>query len=320
MNIVVLDGFTANPGDLSWEPLAAYGELTVHERTPPDRVLERLAGAQVAITNKIPFDRARMEALPELKYLGVTATGYNIIDVAAARDRGIAVANVPAYSTASVAQMVFALLLEWTQQVGHHSRLVGEGAWRRSPDFCFWERPLTELDGLTLGLVGFGQIARRVARIAQAFGMRVLVHTRNPQKYQGSEEGSRVGFVALDQLLRESDVLSLHCPLTAETSGLLNRDRLALVKSGAYLINTARGPLVDEAALAEALREGRLGGAGLDVLSQEPPGDTPLQYLENCFITPHIAWATRAARQRLLTTVIDNVAAFAAGRPQNVVS
>uniref|UniRef100_UPI00272EE6EC D-2-hydroxyacid dehydrogenase n=1 Tax=Geoalkalibacter sp. TaxID=3041440 RepID=UPI00272EE6EC len=263
----------------------------------------------------------QLAQLPRLRYIGVLATGYNVVDVAAARERNILVTNVPAYSTASVAQLVFALLLELTQQVGHHARLVREGRWTAAADFCFWERPLVELDGLTLGIVGFGAIGRRVAGLARAFGMEVLVHTANPDRYRETREGQDVRFVGLDELFASADALTLHCPLTEETRNLVDARRLELMKPSAYLINTGRGPLVDEAALAAALNAGRIAGAGLDVLSVEPPTSAnPLLQAANCFITPHIAWATRAARERLMATAVANVRAFLAGAPRNVVS
>jgi len=321
MKIVVLDGYTLNPGDLDWTELADLGELTVHERTPPELLLERATGAEILLTNKVVLGSEAIARLPHLRYIGVTATGFNVVDTAAARQNGVAVTNVPAYSTASVAQMVFALLLELTSQVGHHAARVREGAWTASPDFCFWERPLVELDGLTMGLVGFGAIGRRVALLARAFGLQVLVHTAHPERYRGTPEGEGARFVGLDELFAASDVVSLHCPLTEATQGLVDTRRLALMKPTAYLINTGRGPLVDEAALAAALNAGRLAGAGLDVLSAEPPSaGNPLLQAENCCITPHIAWATRAARQRLMATAVANVRAFLAGKPQNVVS
>jgi len=321
MKIVVLDGYAANPGDLSWDPLKTCGELSCYERTPAELVLERGAAAEIVLTNKVPFDRERMLALPQLKYIGVTATGYNIIDLEAARERNIVVTNVPAYSTASVAQMTFALLLEMTMQVGHHSCQVKAGRWSEAPDFCFWDKPLVELDGLTLGVVGFGQIGQRVARIARSFGMQVLVHTRTPTKYRGNLMNAQIRFVGLEELLRESDVVSLHLPLTDDNQGLINSTRLALMKPGAYLVNTSRGALVDEAALVQALAAGQLAGVALDVLTREPPpADTLLQGAEQVVITPHIAWATQAARRRLLETTIANVKAFVAGKPQNVVS
>ncbi len=321
MKIVVLDGYTLNPGDLEWQALEALGEVTVHERTPKELLLERAAGAEVLLTNKVVLTVEAIAQLPQLRYVGVTATGYNVVDTAAARRHGVAVTNVPAYSTASVAQAVFALLLELTQQVGHHAARVREGAWTASPDFCFWERPLVELDGLTMGLVGFGAIGRRVAALAGAFGLQVLVHTAHPERYRGTPEADGVRFVGLDELFAASDVVSLHCPLTEATQNLVDARRLALMKPTAYLINTGRGPLIDEAALAAALDAGRLAGAGLDVLSAEPPpAGNPLLQAKNCCITPHIAWATRAARQRLMATAVTNVRAFLAGVPQNVVN
>jgi glycerate dehydrogenase len=315
VKIVVLDGYTMNPGDLSWEDLEGLGECTVYERTPPERVVERAAGAEVVLTNKVVLDGAVMARLPDLKYIGVLATGYNVVDTAAARERGIVVTNVPAYSTRSVAQLVMALVLELAHHVGHHARTVREGRWTASKDFAYWDHPLVELDGLVMGIVGFGQTGRAVADLARAFGMRVLVHTRTPTAGPGVE------FVDLATLLRRSDVVSLHCPLTPETEGLVNAKRLATMKPTAFLINTSRGPVVNERDLAEALGAGRIAGAGLDVLSTEPPkADNPLLAAKNCFITPHFAWATRAARERLMKTVVENVRGFLAGRPQNVVN
>ncbi len=321
MKIVVLDGYTLNPGDLDWAPLAALGELALHDRTSPGQVRERAAGAGILLTNKVLLDRELLGQLPDLRFVGVTATGTNVVDLDAAGERGIPVSNVPAYSTSSVAQMVFALLLELTQQVGHHAHLTRWGHWSECPDFAFWDRPLVELDGLTLGIVGFGAIGSRVARIGSALGMIIQVHTAHPERHR--EELAAVGAASTDMenLLRTSDVVTLHCPLTESTRHLINGDRLAAMKPTAYLINTGRGPLIDEPALAAALKEKRLAGAGLDVLSQEPPpGSNPLLTAPNCFVTPHIAWATRAARQRLLATTIANVAAFLAGSPQNVVN
>jgi glycerate dehydrogenase len=315
VKIVVLDGYTMNPGDLSWEGLEGLGECAVYERTPPERVVERAAGAEVVLTNKVVLDGAVMARLPALKYIGVLATGYNVVDTAAARERGIVVTNVPAYSTRSVAQLVMALVLELAHHVGHHARTVREGRWTASQDFVYWDYPLVELDGLVMGIVGFGQTGRAVADLARAFGMRVLVHTRTPTAGPGVE------FVDLATLLRRSDVVSLHCPLTPQTEDLVSAKRLALMKPTAFLINTSRGPVVNERDLAEALSAGRIAGAGLDVLSTEPPkADNPLLAAKNCFITPHFAWATRAARDRLMKTVVANVRAFLAGRPQNVVN
>ncbi len=322
MKIVFLDGYTLNPGDLSWDPLAELGDLTIYERTPPELVIPRARGAQVLLTNKVEFDDILLAQLDGLQYIGVTATGFNIVDTLAARRRGIVVTNAPAYSTRSVSQMVFALLLEMTQQVGHHSRLVQEQhRWSSSPDFSFWDRPLIELDGLTLGLVGFGQIGRQVATIARAFGMQVVAHTAHPANYNDYVERGEVAFVPLDELFSCSDVISLHCPLTDATRNLVDTRRLALMKPTALLINTARGPLVDEQAVAQALAERRIGGLGTDVLSAEPPpADHPLLKAPNAFITPHIAWASREARLRLMNIVIENLRAFMAGHPQNVVN
>jgi len=322
MKIVYLDGYTLNPGDLSWDALAELGELTIYERTPPELVIPRAKDAQVVLTNKVEFDDTRFAQLDSLRYIGVTATGFNIVDTDAARRRGIVVTNAPAYSTRSVSQMVFALLLEMTQQVGHHSRLVQEQKrWSSSPDFSFWDRPLIELDGLTMGLVGFGQIGRQVADIARAFGMQVVAHTAHPENYSVYEQRGEVAFVPLDDLFSRSDVISLHCPLTDATKHLVDARRLGLMKASALLINTSRGPLLDELAVAQALNAGRIGGLGPDVLSSEPPAvDHPLLHARNTFITPHIAWASREARLRLMHIVADNLRCFMDGHPQNVVN
>ena len=315
MKIVVLDGYTLNPGDLSWDELNGLGECVVHDRTAPDKLLERAKGAHVLLTNKVVLDREAMGQLPELAYIGVLATGYNVVDVEAARDRGIVVTNVPAYSTDSVAQIVFALLLELVSGVGRHDEAVHTGKWSRSPDFSFCEISMIELAGLTMGIVGFGEIGRVVARIAEAFNMKVIVHTRT------SGKGDGIIYVDLDTVFAESDVISLHCPLTPETQGLVNSDRLRRMKESGVLINTSRGPVVDEAALADALNTGEIAGAAVDVLSVEPPPeDTPLLGARNCIITPHIAWATLAARNRLMDTVVGNVKAWMEGRPGNIVS
>jgi glycerate dehydrogenase len=315
MRIVVLDGHTLNPGDLSWSALEALGDCAVHPRTAPAQVLERAGEAGVVLTNKTVLSAEVIAQLPQLRYIGVLATGYNVVDVAAARQRGIPVTNVPDYATRSTAQMTIALLLELTQHVGHHARTVRDGRWCASVDFSYADYPLVELDGLTLGLIGFGRIARATAEIARALGMRVIAHTRSNKPVAG------VQMTDLETLLRESDVLSLHCPLNADNAGLINAARLALMKPGAFLLNTARGPLLDEQALADALNSGHLAGAGLDVLSVEPARpDNPLLTAKNCMITPHIAWATRAARARLLEAVVANVRDFLAGRPRNVVN
>ena len=315
MKIVVLDGYTLNPGDLSWDALEALGECRIHDRTEPEQIVERAADADAVLTNKTVLDRAVLDQLPKVRYIGVLATGYNVVDVAAARERGIPVTNVPTYGTRSVAQLTFALLLELAHHVGDHARGVREGRWANSVDFCYWDHPLVELDGLTMGLIGYGRIGRAVADVARVFGLKVLAY--DPV----ADAGAHPELTDLDTLLRESDVVSLHCPLTEENHRLINAERLALMKPTAFLINTARGPLVDEQALADALNEGRLAGAGLDVLSAEPPPpDHPLASAKNCFLTPHIAWATRAARQRLMTTVVENLQAFIVGSPANVVN
>ena len=313
--LVVLDGFTTNPGDLSWEPLERLGQLSVHNRTPPELVAERLAGADVAFTNKTRLTAADLAAAPQLRGIGMLATGHDVVDGAAAAARGVPLCNVPEYSTASVAQAVFALLLELTNRTGHHDALVRAGRWSAGPDFSFWEGNLTELAGLSFGVVGLGRIGLAVAAIARAFGMEVLAYRRQPISAEG------VSGVDLPTLLQRSDVVSLHCPLTPETRGLINAERIARMKPGALLINTGRGPLVNEADLAAALHSGRLGGAGLDVLSLEPPEPSnPLLHAPNCVITPHIAWATRSARERLIEAAAANAAAILAGAPQNVVN
>lgn len=314
--IVVLDGYTLNPGDLDWAPLQAIGDCSIYDRTPPGQVAERAAAADIVLTNKALLPRETIERLPALRYIGVLATGYNVVDVVAARDKGIPVTNVPGYGTASVAQHVFALLLELTQRTGHHAQTVRDGRWSACPDFCYWDFPLIELAGRTLGIVGYGEIGRAVARIGLAFGMKVIASTRTPRAAAGD-----VAFVPLEELLRRSDVVTLHCPLTDDTKGLINAARLALMKPTAFLINTGRGPLVVEADLAAALNCGRLAGAGLDVLATEPPPATnPLLTAKNCLVTPHIAWATREARERLLGIAVDNIRAFLAGQPRHVVN
>jgi glycerate dehydrogenase len=316
MRIVVLDGYTLNPGDLDWSPLKALGECVIHDRTAPEQVLARAAGAEVLLTNKVVLDKALLGQLPAVRYIGVLATGYNVVDVVAARERGVVVTNVPTYGTASVAQMTFALLLELCRGVGAHARAVQEGRWTASTDFCFTLTPQVELEGRVMGLVGFGRIGQAVAACAQGFGMRVIAHDVGLR----TSPVAGVSLVSLETVFREADVVSLHCPLTADNRGLINRERLKIMKPTAFLINTSRGPLVDEAALADALRAGTLAGAGVDVLTVEPPpAGNPLLGAPNCIITPHIAWATRAARARLLQTVVESLAAFQRGTPQNVV-
>jgi glycerate dehydrogenase len=317
--IVVLDGWTTNPGDLDWAPLEAIGPTTVHDRTPPGELLSRLADAQVAFTNKTALRRETLTESPDLRFIGVLATGFDIVDVVAAKEQGVVVANVPAYSTQSVAQMAMAHVLNFAQHVADHAEAVKQGGWARCPDFCFWEHPLVELDGKTMGIVGFGRIGRATARLATAFGMNILAY--KPSPIEASELPDYVRMVDVDTVFRESDFVSLHCPLTPESQQLVSGERLRLMKPTAFLINTSRGPLVDEGALADALRNGHLAGAGLDVLTVEPPpADHPLYSVDNCHITPHIAWATSAARSRLLQMSVDNLQAFLAGTPKNVVN
>jgi glycerate dehydrogenase len=314
--IVVLDGAALNPGDLSWNRLNQLGEYRVFERSTPIEVLNRAADAVAVLTNKAPLGRETIGALNQLKYIGVTATGYNCVDVTAARERGIAVTNVPIYGTNSVAQMVLAHLLNLTQNVAGHGAAVRDGRWSRAIDWCFWDTPQVELEGLTLGVVGLGRIGLATARIAQAFGMKVIAYSRTP-----ASADLHIEHVDLDTLFRQSDVVSLHCPLTPATERLVNRERLALMKPSAFLINTSRGQLVDEAALADALNSNQIAGAGLDVLAAEPPSDAnPLFSAKNCVVTPHIAWATSAARGRLMNTAIENLEAFLAGNPRHVVN
>jgi len=316
VEIVVLDGYTLNPGDLSWAPLEALGHCTIHDRTPAEEIVSRAERAEIVLTNKTVLCRGRIEHLPRLRYISVLATGYNVVDVDGARQRGIVVTNVPDYGSRSVAQMAFAHVLNLTQHAAQHAQTVAQGRWANSPDFCYWDYALVELAGLTMGIVGFGRIGRCMAELARAFGMDVLVC--DPAAPATLPIGMRSA--GLDELFGSSDVLSLHCPLTSETQHMVNRRRLALMKPSSLLVNTSRGPLVDEEALAEALNNGRIAGAGVDVLSVEPPhADNPLLKACNCYVTPHIAWATRAARGRLLMTVVENVRAFLGGRPQNVV-
>ena len=317
MKIVILDGFAANPGDISWEGLKALGECTIYDRTAPEEVLERSAGAEVILTNKVIINADHMAALPELKYIGVLATGYNVVDTAAAKEHGIIVTNIPAYSTASVAQMVFAHILNISQQVQRHSEEVHKGRWTNSKDFCFWDTPLMELRDKKIGLVGLGNTGYTTARVAIGFGMQVYALT-SKSHFQLPPEIKKMD---LDQLFSECDIVSLHCPLTESTRDLVNTRRLELMKPNAILINTSRGPLVNEHDLAEALNNYKIYAAGLDVLSTEPPrADNPLLTARNCFITPHIAWATSAARERLMAILVDNLKAYIGGKPVNNVA
>ena len=317
MKIVVLDGFAANPGDLSWDGLKALGDVTVYERTPADLTVERAKGAEAIFTNKTLITKEVMEQLPGLRYVGVLATGYNVVDVHYAKGKGVTVTNIPAYSTDSVAQMVFSLLLELCQHAQRHSDAVYAGDWTNSKDFCFWNFPLVELAGKTMGIIGFGGIGQKVAQIAYAFGMKVIAY--NPRKKEYAHESFRWG--TLEEVFSQADVVSLHCPLFPETKGLVNEKTLALMKKSAFLINTSRGPVIEEKDLAAALNEGRIAGAGVDVLSTEPPkADNPLLSAKNCVITPHIAWASLEARTRLMKIATENLRAFQQGTPVNVVS
>ena len=315
MKIVILDGYSANPGDLSWKPLEDIGELTVYDRTKPEETIRRAKDAEIVLTNKVLIKRPEIEQLPKLKYIGVLATGYNVVDVEAAHEHGIIVTNVPAYSTESVAQMVFAHLLTVTNRTEHYAIQNRAGKWTANPDFCYWDTPLTELAGKTFGIVGLGNIGQRVAAIANAFAMNVIAYTS-----KSAEELPRfIGKRTLRELLAESDVLSLHCPLAPDTKHLINRQTLGLMKPSAILINTGRGPLVNDDDVAEALRGNRLRAFCADVLTEEPPKANPLLKCENAFITPHIAWASDEARTRLIAVAINNVKAFIEGTPQNVV-
>lgn len=317
MNIVVLDGYAANPGDLSWNELKALGECTIYDRTTPSEVLERAVGAEILLTNKVVLNAETIAALPELKYIGVLATGYNIVDTAAAKERGIIVANIPAYSTASVAQMVFAHILNIAQQVQHYSDEVRKGRWSSNPDFCFWDTPLIELRSKKIGIVGLGNTGFNTARIAIGFGMEVHAFT-SKSPFQLPPEIKKMD---LDELFSTCDIISLHCPLTDSTRELINAARLKQMKPTAILINTGRGPLINEQDLADALNNGTILAAGLDVLSQEPPrADNPLLTARNCYITPHIAWASTAARERLMQIMLDNVKAYLDGKPINNVA
>lgn len=316
MKIVVLDGFTLNPGDLKWDTLRELGDVSVFDRSTPDEVKARVKDAEIVLTNKAMLDRSSILGADKLRYIGVTATGYNIVDVDAAHEREIVVTNVPAYGTDSVAQHTFALLLELTSNVGLHAQSVREGAWSQQPDFCYWKKPLFELHGLTMGIVGLGKIGSAVARIALAFGMKVLAVHRHPER----DKMEGVAFTDMETCFRESDVVSLHCSLNDENREFVNRDVLSTMKSSAFLLNVSRGALINEPDLAEALGKGVIAGAGLDVLSTEPPHVTnPLLSAPNCIITPHQAWATQSARKRLMKVAVENVAAFLQGSAVNVV-
>ena len=319
MKIVVLDGYTENPGDLSWEPLEAFGELTVYDRTPNDDaiIIERIGDAEVVITNKCPIRKEAFDACLNMQYISVLATGYNVVDYQYAREKGICVSNVPTYGTAAVSQFAIALLLEICQHVAHHSEAVHEGRWEKSPDWCFWDYPLVELDGKTMGIIGFGKIGQATGRIAKALGMTVLASGSRE-----TEAGKAIAqYVDRDTLLARSDVVVLHCPLFPETEGMINKESIAKMKDGVILINNSRGQLVVEQDLADALNSGKVKAAGLDVVSTEPiRADNPLLSAKNCLITPHISWAPREARERIITITAQNLQAYADGAPINVVN
>jgi glycerate dehydrogenase len=317
MKIVILDGYTLNPGDISWSGFGTLGDFTTYDRTPPDKIIERSENAEIILTNKAIINKETIEQLPKLKYIGVLATGYNIVDVKAANERNIIVTNIPSYGTSSVAQMVFALLLELTQNVGHHSNSVRNGGWSESEDWCYWDRPLLELDDLTMGIIGFGRIGKAAADIAKAFGMRVIANDTGRTK----SNSDWVKIVDQKTIFSESDVVSLHCPLTSDNKHFINSEKINMMKRSAFLINTSRGLLINEENLAHALNTERIAGAGLDVLSEEPPEDTnPLLSAKNCIITPHIAWATKAARQRLMDIAVRNLRSFLNKQPVNLIS
>lgn len=316
MKIVILDGYAANPGDLSWEEIKSLGECTVYDRTSPEQVVERAHSAEIILTNKTVIDKETMVALPDLKYIGVLATGYNVIDIDSAHERGITVTNIPAYSTDSVAQMVFAHILNIATQVQHHTEEVRKGRWSNNKDFCFWDTPLIELRDKKIGIIGLGHTGFTTARIAIGFGMQVYAYT-SKSHFQLPPEIKKK---ELDELFRECDIVSLHCPLTDKTHHIVNAQRLSLMKKEAILINTGRGPLIDEQALANALNTEQIYAAGLDVLSQEPPhADNPLLTARNCYITPHIAWASKEARTRLLQVAYENIKAYIESNCINVV-
>lgn len=317
MKIVVLDGYTENPGDLSWDGLRALGELTVYDRTRPEEAASRIQDAEIIVTNKVPITRALLEQCPGIRYVSVLATGYNVVDLKATAERGIPVSNVPAYSTAAVGQFTIGMLLEICCQIGFHDRSVHDGDWASCPDFSYWKIPLIELAGKTMGIIGFGRIGRQTGAIAKAMGMRVLATGSRP-----CDEGKAIAeYVDLGTVLRQSDVISLHCPLFPETTGIINRDTIGKMKDGVIILNMARGPLIVEEDLAQALNSGKVYAAGMDVVSQEPiRADNPLLTAKNCFITPHIAWASRECRQRIMEITEQNIRSFLDGNVQNRVN
>jgi len=317
MKIVILDGYTENPGDLSWGGFEALGALTVYDRTPTDQIVPRIADAEAVITNKTPISAGTLAACPSIRYIGVLATGYNVVDIAAAKWRGIPVTNIPAYGTDAVSQFAIALLLEICHHAGHHDEAVHQGRWAGNPDFCFWDYPLIELAGKTIGIIGLGRIGQSTARIAKALGMNVLAF----DQFQTDAGRAHASYVTLDELLGASDVIALHCPLFPETENIICKKTIAKMKDGVIILNNSRGPLVNERDLADALNSGKVYAAGLDVVSTEPiKPDNPLLQAKNCFITPHISWAPRESRQRLMDIAAANLQAFTYGKPVNVVN
>ena len=316
MKIVIVDGYTLNPGDLSWDFMAKLGEYRLYKHTDYDQIIERCRDADIVVTNKVLFDEHIIASLPNLKFITVTATGYNNVDIPAAKKHNVQVSNVPDYSTKSVAQTVMALLLELAYHIGHHSQTVHEGHWSKSDNFCYWDRPLMELSEKTMGIIGYGRIGRETAKLAKAFGMKVIVYKHKENMPEGDIE-----FVEMNELFRQSDVITLHCPLTDVNKHLICKEKIDLMKHHAFLINTARGDLINESDLADALNEGRIAGAGVDVLSTEPPcSKNPLLKAKNCYITPHIAWASEEARKRMMKFTAENIHEFISGTPQNLVS
>ena len=318
MKIVVLDGYTLNPGDISWEGMEAFGKVTVYDRTKAEEVVERIGDAEVVYTNKTPITKETMDACPGMKFIGVLATGYNIVDVAAAKEKGIPVSNIPTYGTAAVSQFAIALLLELCHHIGEHSDAVKAGEWTSNPDWCFWKYPLVELAGKNMGIIGFGRIGQDTGKIAQALGMKVLAYDafKRPEL-----ESDTCKYVDLDTLLAQSDVISLHCPLFPDTEGIINKDTIAKMKDGVMIINDSRGPLIVEQDLRDALDSGKVAGAALDVVSTEPiQMDNPLLGAKNVILTPHIAWAPKESRQRLMDIAVDNLKCYVDGKPQNVVN
>ena len=317
MKIVVLDGYTENPGDLTWDGFKAFGEITVYDRTPADKIVERIGDAEIVIMNKTPISKETIDACPNMKYIGVLATGYNVVDFNYAKEKGIPVCNVPTYGTASVGQFAIALLLEICHHIGAHNDSVHNGEWENNVDWCYWNYPLIELDGKTMGIIGFGRIGQATGKIAKALGMNVLAFDSYP-----NDSGKAIAeYVDLDTLLAKSDVIALHCPLFPETEGIVNKDSIAKMKDGVIILNNSRGPLIVEQDLADALNSGKVYAAGLDVVSTEPiKGDNPLLKAKNCIITPHISWAAKEPRQRIMNMAVDNVKAFLDGNPTNVVN